>query len=66
MDTPSYAVTMSWTDPPHIVTGINADDALTQRIRRLKEVGTPHTVDWPTVSYVDRNGVTVTLRYEDA
>lgn len=43
-----------------------ARDAHAQRVRRLREVGTPHTVDGTRITYRDETGATVTLNYEEA
>ena len=42
---------------------LTADEALTARVRRLKEQGIPYGVDGNTVTYAGHNGEQVTLEY---
>ncbi|WP_102158687.1 hypothetical protein [Zhihengliuella halotolerans] len=44
---------------------LTADEALAQRVKRLKEAGTPHEVDGHTLTYEDESGKT-TLYYGEA
>lgn len=42
-----------------------AADAIRERVQRLKESHTPHTVDGNTIRYTDHGGAQVTLTYQE-